>query len=270
MTPRWDWPGVAMMRFYVKPPFKPIIACAHDDLPPKDSEVYCRQTSDVPRNPTLLGIECGTDTWDSSQSAELQVVVDALNFDQMHGMEFSVTLANPSMPDCPLVACSLAFSRLTRYNLEEIIGKNCRFLKQGVPDELICEETRCKARAFCLAAAGGFEQQEPGEVIETLRLDKPCVKMGDGEVLCVQTNAKKTGELFRNMFFLKTIDLDDRPFIIGLQAELGEEYVDGGPESERLRKVCSEAFTNLNRNMDALERVLASQFRYTGAMRRFA
>lgn len=255
-----------MMCLYVKPPAKLSLDRPHrsdDDLPSGLSEGQSQQIVAVPRGV----IECAK-TWDFHRSKELQDAVDALHFDQLLGMELSVTLADPCLPDCPLVACSLGFSSLTLYKLDEIIGKNCRFLKQGVPDEFIDEETRCRSRAFCLAAQEGFDQQEPGEVPQALALDKPCLKMGEGEVLCVQTNAKKTGELFRNMFFLKTVDLDDSPFIIGLQADLGEGYVDGGPESERLRKNCSDAFVTLNRNMDAIEAVLASQFRYSGAMRR--
>jgi len=43
-------------------------------------------------------------------------------------------------------------------------------------------------------------------------------------MICVQTNARKSGELFRNMFYLKQVELDEVHFILGLQAGLPEEF----------------------------------------------
>lgn len=278
-----------MLCFCVKPAIKPDlegsadIAQAGDEMPGKpeqksgvnagsaaEDSTASGPITEVPREPATPSTSFGGITWDNRHSTELQAAVDALHLDKFLGVEFSVTIADPNIPDCPLIACSIGFTSLTKYSLEEIVGKNCRFLLQGVPDELIHEETRFKSRAFCIAAAEGYAEQDQEEVPEELKIEKPCLTMGQGEVLCVQTNARKTGELFRNLFFMKTVDLDDQPFIIGLQAGLGEGYVDGGPESERLRQFCSQAFVDLNRNMGAIERVLASQFRYSGAMRRQA
>jgi len=279
-----------MLCFCVRPAVKPdfdgsaLIAQVDDDMPMPMGPEPLRELGDtakkladesllteVPRGPSTPSVSFGGIEWDARHSAELQAAVDALHLDKFLGVEFSVTIADPNIPDCPLIACSIGFTKLTKYALEEIVGKNCRFLLQGVPDELIHEETRFKSRAFCISAAEGYTEQEAGEEVpEALKVEKPCLTMGQGEVLCVQTNARKTGELFRNLFFMKTVDLDDAPFIIGLQAGLGEGYVDGGPESERLRQLCSQAFVDLNRNMGAIERVLSSQFRYSGAMRREA
>ncbi|MEY2695887.1 MAG: hypothetical protein RL333_25 [Pseudomonadota bacterium] len=40
-----------------------------------------------------------------------------------------VTLADPDQEDCPIVYANKAFSDLTGYGPEDIIGKNCRFLQ---------------------------------------------------------------------------------------------------------------------------------------------
>lgn len=276
-----------MLCFCVRPTTKPdfdgnaMIDKADDEMPAgsgqralrdvREEEPASVEASEVPRPMTTSGTAFGGFERDARYSTDLQAAVDALHLDKFLGVEFSVTIADPNIPDCPLIACSIGFTKLTKYALEEIVGKNCRFLLQGVPDELIHEETRFRSRAFCIAAAEGYAEQEAGEEVpEALKIEKPQLTMGQGETLCVQTNARKTGELFRNLFFMKTVDLDDQPYILGLQAGLGEGYIDGGPESERLRATCSQAFVDLNKNMGAIERVLASQFRYSGAMRRQA
>ena len=38
-------------------------------------------------------------------------------------------IADPHLPDCPIVFASDAFLELTGYSREEILGRNCRFLQ---------------------------------------------------------------------------------------------------------------------------------------------
>lgn len=45
-----------------------------------------------------------------------------------------ITVADPSLPDCPLVFVNPAFTRITGYTPEEALGRNCRFL-QGAGTE---------------------------------------------------------------------------------------------------------------------------------------
>lgn len=219
---------------------------------------------------TVLPETLGPIHWDINRSAELQQAVDAFSFGDILGVEFSVTLADPCIPDCPLVACSVGFSKLTHYTLDEIIGKNCRFLLNGVPVDLIDEATRFKSRAFCITAVDGYASQSrhDDDIPDGLKAEKPFVTLGKGEVLCIQANAKKSGELFRNMFFMKTVELDDNPYIIGLQAGLPDDFEDEGVDSEKLRDACARAFSNLDENMSAIESVLAQHFWYSAAMRR--
>ncbi len=105
-----------------------------------------------------------------------------------------VTLADPDLPDAPIVYANKAFERLTGYANEEIIGKNCRFL-QG--------EDREQPARFELAAA--IKAHLPVEV--TLR------------------NYKKNGELFHN--HLKIIPLTDRRhrliYYLGVQHDITEK-----------------------------------------------
>lgn len=38
-------------------------------------------------------------------------------------------IADPHLPDCPIVFASDGFLELTEYSREEILGRNCRFLQ---------------------------------------------------------------------------------------------------------------------------------------------
>ncbi len=40
-----------------------------------------------------------------------------------------ITVADPALPDCPLVFMNPAFTRITGYQPEDVLGRNCRFLQ---------------------------------------------------------------------------------------------------------------------------------------------
>lgn len=52
----------------------------------------------------------------------------------------AAVVSNPRLPDNPIVACNQAFMTLTGYAEDEIIGRNCRFLRgEGTEPELTKE-----------------------------------------------------------------------------------------------------------------------------------
>lgn len=209
--------------------------------------------------------------WNVHSSIELQKVVDSytseLNAENLNELEFSVTMADPSQPDCPLVACSIGFTDLTGYQVHEIVGRNCRFLLNQVPGNLIDEETRHRCRSFCKSVSNGQQYDGCSEVLPS-GVKKCWLSLPKGELICIQTNARKSGELFRNMFYIREVELDDVPYILGLQAGIPDEYEDNEEGMEKLQMQCYNAWAYLDKNMNSVDKVLAAHFWYQAPMRR--
>ena len=84
----------------------------------------------------------------------------------------ALTLADTAQPDTPLVLVNGAFLRLSGYERDEVVGRNCRFLQSDLPND----DARAEARA--VIAAGG-----------------------QGQI--VFRNRRKDGEPFDNLLFLQ-------------------------------------------------------------------
>lgn len=212
--------------------------------------------------------------WTQEQGHKLQEAVDrvfgvAAN---LKGLEFSLTIADPMLDTCPLIGCSSGFGKLCGYEMDEIVGHNCKFLVDPVPKELVSNKVKRLARDFCISARTNAtfklseEEREPW---------MPASRPSDDGLFCAQRNAKKDGTLFANMFYLRRVELDDRPYILGLQTELPAAAISfkqatGPTDKEDIARMeaCHHACRVLDANMTKLEQVLASTFWYTGPMRR--
>lgn len=174
----------------------------------------------------------------------------------LKGLQFSFTIADPSLEGCPLIGCSQGFGTLCGYEMDEIVGRNCRFLVDGVPQELVNNSSRTLAREFCAAVMAKQRYQMP-EVLREAWMPK--ARASDDGVFCLQTNERKDGTLFKNMFYLKMMELDEKWYIVGLQTELraGDDYA-----------LYHEACRLLDVNMTQLEHVLSTSFWCSTAMRR--
>ena len=58
-----------------------------------------------------------------------------------------ITLADPDMEDMPLVYANKAFEKMTGYTMEEVVGKNCRFM-QGKDRDHALKERHMMQKAF--------------------------------------------------------------------------------------------------------------------------
>jgi len=58
----------------------------------------------------------------------------------------AAVISNPRLPDNPIVECNAAFEALTGYARDEIIGRNCRFLRGPGTEADLTEELRAGIR----------------------------------------------------------------------------------------------------------------------------
>jgi PAS domain S-box-containing protein len=58
----------------------------------------------------------------------------------------AAVISDPRLPDNPIVECNDAFVALTGYQRDEIIGRNCRFLRGAGSEPELCEILRTSIR----------------------------------------------------------------------------------------------------------------------------
>ncbi|MDQ3793392.1 MAG: PAS domain-containing protein, partial [Actinomycetota bacterium] len=54
----------------------------------------------------------------------------------------SIVITDPNLPDNPIVYVNPAFEKTTGYSMEEVLGRNCRFLQGDDRDQSALEELR--------------------------------------------------------------------------------------------------------------------------------
>nr|AML77740.1 putative LOV domain-containing protein [Sargassum fusiforme] len=117
------------------------------------------------------------------------------------------TISDPSMPDNPIVYASQGFLNLTGYCIQNVIGRNCRFL------------------------------QGPGTDPRAIDIVRRGVAEGRDTSVCL-LNYKADGTPFWNQFFVAALRDDTGKIVnyVGVQCEVQEEAEDG-EFRERLRKI---------------------------------
>ncbi len=124
----------------------------------------------------------------------------------------AAVISNPRLPDNPIVACNEAFVRLTGYSRDEIIGRNCRFLRGPDTEAELSDMLR-----------DGIRQRQPVMV----------------EIL----NYKKDGTRFRNAVMVAPIfdGEGELEYFLGSQMEVIEdpERTGGGRRQEAADKIAA-------------------------------
>ncbi|WP_010162636.1 LuxR C-terminal-related transcriptional regulator [Sphingomonas sp. PAMC 26617] len=100
-------------------------------------------------------------------------------------------ISDPRLPDNPIVACNAAFCDLTGYPVEDVVGRNCRFLSGPATEPWLTEEIR-----------RGVREHRP--------------------VLVEILNYKRSGEPFRNAVLVAPIydEKDELLYFLGSQLEI--------------------------------------------------
>jgi hypothetical protein len=207
--------------------------------------------------------------WTEDSAEKLQEAVDRIFGgkigETLLNLDFSFSIADPLLDGCPLIGCSSGFTKLCGYELPDIVGRNCRFLVDPVPADLIDTSMRRRTKDFCEAVRLRQEYRIPPEEREDWM---PPGRPTD-ELFAMQKNARKDGTLFYNMFFMKALFLSstlgrERPYIVALQSELME----GKADLARLAKNIEKLDTNMSKVMKELggffftQTCISRQFNY--------
>jgi PAS domain S-box-containing protein len=123
--------------------------------------------------------------------------------DMIAGSAVAAVISNPRLPDNPIVECNDAFVALTGYARDEIIGRNCRFLRGADTEPWLTQALR-----------SGVHNQRPVMV----------------EIL----NYKKDGTPFRNAVLVAPIFGADGEieYYLGSQVEIEDPALGGSPRRE--------------------------------------
>lgn len=115
----------------------------------------------------------------------------------------AAVVSDPRLPDNPIVACNAAFLALTGYDRDEIVGRNCRFLR-----------------------GAGTEPAQTEELRRAVAERRP--------VMVELTNYRKDGSAFRNAVMIAPLfdDNDEVLYFLGSQMAIGD---DGASRHERAR-----------------------------------
>jgi len=114
----------------------------------------------------------------------------ALCLSCLRDSHYSVTLADPNLPDCPLVGVSKGFEKMTGYSWSDVVGHNCRFLGRACP---VLQETRRAIRVAIRNLTHFFG---------------------------VLVNRRKNGEVFQNLLHLHSLRVGNTRFMLGVQADI--------------------------------------------------
>lgn len=135
-------------------------------------------------------------------------------------------ISNPRLPDNPIIAVNEAFCDLTGYAVEEILGRNCRFLSGAATEPWLTERIR-----------QGTRDRKPTLV----------------EIL----NYKRCGTPFRNAVLVAPVFLSNGElgYFIGSQVEIDQDAT--GPSSSRHHHAVEIVRTLSPRQLEVLQQVAA-------------
>lgn len=169
-----------------------------------DSPLLIHAPEEARRNPNAL-------------SGELQSLADVFLGEKFAGFSKALFLADSSQQGCPIVCCNREFSALSGYPIEEAGGRDCFFMTEAAPLDLLDEEVSMAYHNF-------FSVAMRGELYEGQQLDGASERtLMSGELACTLTVARKSGEFLHVIAYLKQVELDDQNVVVGLLAEIAEE-----------------------------------------------
>ncbi len=125
----------------------------------------------------------------------------------LNNSQQNFAISDPSLPDNPLVYCSQGFLDLTGYTLDQVLGRNCRFLQGPLTDQ---------------------------SAVDIIRKG---VRDGVDTSVCL-LNYKADGTPFWNQFFVAALRDADNNIVnyVGVQCEVSKAIVDSNKEKDTATK----------------------------------
>jgi PAS domain S-box-containing protein len=121
----------------------------------------------------------------------------------LNNSQQNFAISDPSLPDNPLVYCSQGFLDLTGYTLDQVLGRNCRFLQGPLTDQ---------------------------SAVDIIRKG---VREGVDTSVCL-LNYKADGTPFWNQFFVAALRDAENNIVnyVGVQCEVSKAIVDSNKEKD--------------------------------------
>ncbi|GAB4817717.1 hypothetical protein N2152v2_004763 [Parachlorella kessleri] len=95
-----------------------------------------------------------------------------------------ITIADPSLPDCPIVYCNDAFLKITGYSREEVVGRNSRWLQGPDTDPAAVDRLRTAVKEGREVTVELLNYRKGGEPFTNLLSITP-VRDGDGRLTSI-------------------------------------------------------------------------------------
>ncbi|AFL87437.1 PAS domain S-box [Terriglobus roseus DSM 18391] len=197
----------------IRPALVAVVPAPIAAVPPDEEADSFDAVLALPDNPSVLSAQLGVALYAHRAFARrYRSALEELNLNRniFRSVTSGISIANAQLPDMPLMYVNPAFEAMTGYSLEEVEGKNCRFLQNG-------------------------ETDQPGLTLIREALSK------QRETVAVLKNYRKDGRLFWNELALSPIRNRDGELthIVGIQMDVTErvELETALRESEKLAAV---------------------------------
>ncbi|WP_414695489.1 PAS domain-containing protein [Pedomonas sp.] len=146
----------------------------------------------------------------------MHMMPDALPDSLIAHSNVAAVVSDPRQPDNPIVACNEAFVRLTGYAREEIVGRNCRFLR-----------------------GEGTATEQTAVLREAILRQQP--------VMAELLNYRKDGSSFRNAVMIAPLFDDDGKILYFLGSQMAIE--DGAASRQAQARARVEGLTRRQRQI---------------------
>uniref|UniRef100_A0A7S2AYR6 Uncharacterized protein n=1 Tax=Alexandrium andersonii TaxID=327968 RepID=A0A7S2AYR6_9DINO len=199
---------------------------------------------------------------------------------ELRELDFPMVVFDPSQPGLPAVLCSAGFHNHVDCPVREVDSLQSKTDGLGLRDILRNSDAE-ECEPFCEAASRG-------EFYASSKCAAGLTKYGAGtgqslaagELLCSQAAMTRSGESLDSMVYLKQVELDEKMYIVCLQAEIPEDDEAAAKLSEAQLLFAGEgantqtedrrwlAYLCLDERMDTLIQALAAHFWFSAPMRR--